>query len=117
MIHAKGTVSSVQWTKQDSLGPGIPENDTLSFNIDPTAPFSFEKQNGGKTEKYVLFANSDETAFTKSEKPAAETDFVMDSTETATWLSALLLLKNDRTKIEIQLLDSKSLSVQKLDIR
>lgn len=117
MLHTKGIVSSVQWTKQGSSGGGKPEKDTLSFTIDPTAPFSFEKQNGGKTEKYVLFADYDEKNFERAEKIATDTDFVIDTTDPSASFSALLLLKQNRTKVSIQLTDSASLSVQKLDIQ
>lgn len=117
MLHTKGIVSSVQWTKQGSSGGGKPEKDTLSFTIDPTAPFSFEKQNGGKTEKYVLFADYDEKNFERAEKIATDTDFVVDTTDPSASFSALLLLKQNRTKVSIQLTDSASLSVQKLDIQ
>ena len=91
-----GTVSSVKWTKDSS----DPSKSILSFKIEPVSPYAFERKNKADTEKFVLWDVDDST--TPIVKVPVTTEYVATFGDSSLSFAALLLLKQNRTKIELE---------------
>ena len=91
-----GTVSSVKWTKDSS----DPSKSILSFKIEPVSPYAFERKNKDDTEKFVLWDSEDSTK--PIVKVPATAEYVANFGDPSMSFAALLLLKQNRTKIELE---------------
>ncbi len=71
---------------------------TLSFTLDPTPPYAFETTQDGKNVKAILLENGS----TFEKKLPKETEFEADFNGPSMSLAALLLMKQNRTKICVE---------------
>lgn len=94
-----GTVSSVKWTKDSS----DPSKSILSFKIEPVSPYAFERKNKADTEKCVLWDSEDSTKPIVKVPATAECKVTFGDSSTS--FAALLLLKQNRTKIVLEAKD------------
>lgn len=86
-----GTIATINWKKTSGKG-------TLSFTLDPVAPYLFEVKTGDATTKNLLLATG-KNSFQK--KCAETTEFISDFDNPSTSFAALILLKQNRTVVEI----------------
>lgn len=86
-----GTIATINWKKSSGKG-------TLSFTIDPATPYLFEEKIGDKVIKNLLLAE-DKDSFHK--RDAKTTVFISAFGNPSASFAALLLLKQNRTVVEI----------------
>lgn len=108
-----GTIATVRWKRKDSVSPGEPKADTLTFTLDPVAPYVFEEKVGDKVTKSILLDKGTDI----KKQTAEEAEFTADGNDPSMNFAALLLLKLNRTKIEITTNDTAERVVQTLIIK
>ena len=100
--RTQGTIATIKWRKDNRDGTDNPDSDSLSFTLDPIAPYLFEENDGGKTKKFLLLVEAKARTVLKK-KDATKTDFIADFREPSMSFAALLLLKQNRSKVEIEI--------------
>ena len=108
-----GTIATVRWKRKDSSSPGVPKEDTLTFTLDPVAPYVFEEKVGDKVTKSILLDEGNDI----KKLTAEEAEFTGNGNDPSMNYAALLLLKLNRTKIEITTNDTAERVVQTLIIK
>lgn len=70
----------------------------LSFILDPTPPYAFETNQDGKTVKAILLENGSQY----EKRQPKDTEFKADFDDPSMSFAALLLLKQNRTKVSVE---------------
>ena len=86
-----GTIATINWKKSSGKG-------TLSFTIDPVTPYLFEEKIGDKTIKNLLLDAGKDSVH---KRDAKTTVFISAFGHPSAFFATLLLLKQNRTVVEI----------------